>query len=328
MASLKRILNKHMKKYFSILSLLLHFIPQAQAGGDKITPALQQQYLLHINKAKLYAKDSLYQKACNEYELAFSIRKDYPILFECAKLYDWLNNTEQTIKYLRLSIEAGCDWYNDDTTLLPNFRKSGKFLTSAQQEAAKHVFYEKLNMDYFLELEKMEAEDQVIRNIKRADYAQITDTEAENKLMDIVDSTHMVDLKKLIKKYGYPQYTTVGYKGETDVFILLLHGLFDSVNDSLDWLYFQPIILKEVKEGRLMPDHYALLYDRVISKYGEQKQCYGTQLGIGPFGRFTLFGEIYDIENVDVRRKEIGLPTLEDQFKLSGMELPKGYVRK
>jgi hypothetical protein len=77
-----------------------------------------------------------------------------------------------------------------------------------------------------------------------------------------------------------------------------------------------------------MPEHYALLYDRVISQYGKQNQCYGTQLGMSPTGGFKLYGDIYDVENVDIRRKEIGLPTLEDQFKLSGAELPKGYVKK
>ena len=312
--------------FFSTLFICLLF--QANAGSEKANSESAQQYLQHLNKAVLFAKDSLYQNAANEYESAFKYRVDQPVyLFESAKIFDLLNNIELTLKYLKLSIAAGCDWYEEDAAL-PNLRKSGKYPTTAQQEVCKQQFYSKLNMDYFLQLEKLVAEDQAIRNISGADYAKITDAKVENKMIGIIDSTHMVAFKSLIQKYGYPQYSNVGYQGETDAFILLLHGLFDGVNDSLDWAYFQPIILKEVKEGRLMPEHYALLYDRVISKYGTQKQCYGTQLGLGAKGNFVLFGEIYDIENVDLRRKEIGLPTLEDQIKLSRMEWPTGYVKK
>ena len=303
----------------------------AAASDGKITPVIQQQYLLHINKAKLFSADSLYQKACDEYEIAFHLRKDYALdLFACAYTYDKLNDMERTMKYLKLSIEGGFDleyeWVNNPA-YLTNLKKANRHLPLSQFDECKKAFYQKMNMDYYLKLEKLVAQDQVIRKIKKSDFAQITDTKAKNMLMGIVDSTNMVELKALIEKYGYPQYSSAGFMGEMNVFILLLHGLNDGENDSLHWAYYQPLILKEVKDGNVMPDHYAYLYDRIISKSAKGKECYGTQFTVNSNGTYGVV-PIYDIENVDIRRREIGLPTLEDAFKLSGLKLPEGYVRK
>jgi hypothetical protein len=314
-------------KYLSLLLIVL-LCYKPCAAQEKITPAAQQQYLFHINKAALLSADSLYKQACEEYEMAFSIRKDFVMyLFECAKAYDMLNNAEQTLKYLKMSIAAGCDWY-DDAGLLPNLKKTNKYLPLSQYEPYRQEYYQNINMDYFMKLEKMMARDQAIRNISSVDLAKITDPEAEGKLIGIVDSSNMEELKGLIEKYGYPDYSKVGYQGETDMFAIVLHGLFDGVRDSLDWTYYQPIMLKAVTGGSIMPMHYAWLYDRVVSKNGTQKQCYGVQFGIQSNGSYSLQGDIYDIMNVDLRRKEIGLPALEDQFKMMKMKLPEGYVRK
>jgi len=293
--------------FFSIVS----FLSIAKASDKKITFQEQQQYLMHINKALLYRADSLYQKACTEYELAFNYRKDYVIdLFECAKLYDKLNNTGKTLKYLKMSIKAGCYWYND-TNYLPNLIRINKLPSLSEYKELRKSYYKKINIDYLLELEKLVARDMTIR---KDISSQITD---ESTMILIVDPMNMLALKDLVKKYGYPEYATVGYMGVTDAFILLMHGLLDG--DSLNWVYFQPILLSEVKNGQLMPDYYALLYDRVISHNGTGgKQCYGWQ-------RNT---PIDDVENVDIRRREIGLMPLGDWLKLYGMKVPDGYIRK
>lgn len=315
-------------RYITLALLLLSIMfGNSKAPGKKITIADQQKYLAHIHKARQLYSDSLYQQACDEFKTAFSYRNDFVIdLFTCAESFDKLKNVPITLKYLKLSIENGCDWY-EEPEKLPNLKKSEKYLPLSQFEKNKQLFYTKINTDYLLALEGMVSIDQSIRKITKSDLSQITDEKAKSKLMGIIDSTNMEELKVLIEKYGYPKYSTVGYKGVTDVFILLLHGLFDGVHDSLDWAYYQPIILKEVKDASLMPEHYAHLYDRVISDYGKREQCYGMQVSIGDDYSLQLT-PIYDIENVDLRRREIGLFPLEDDLKRAKMKLPVGYNRK
>lgn len=271
---------------------------------------------MHVHKARLNLADTLYQKACDEYEIAFSYRKDYAEdLFDCTKAYDKLNNTEKTIKYLKLSIEAGCGWWNyNNDQYLPNLKRLNKLPTASDLLLYRITYYQNINIDYLLELEKLLARDQIVRDQNLR--AQIADPNIKSSLIRIVDSANMVALRSLIEKYGFPEFSNVGHQGESDVLALLLHGLLKE--DSLSWAYFQPKLLNAVKNGQLMPEHYALLYDRAISDNGREKQYYGVMP--------TL--PIDDIENVDIRRKEIGLMPLEDELKIYHLPVPDGYIRK
>lgn len=295
-------------KHYCLFFYIAIFLSVARASDKKITAQQQQQYLTHIYKARLYLADSLYQKACDEYKTAFTYRKDYVTdLFECTKVYDKLDNTEKTLKYLKMSIEAGCDYWNyNDGQYLPNLKRINKLPAVSDVKQLRKTYYQNLDIDYLLELEKLVAGDQAIRHIK--------DRNTRNTLIGTIDSANMVAFKGLVEKYGFPEMGTAGLHGVEDAIVLLMH----SYGDSLNWVYFQPILLNEVKNGQLMPEWYALLYDRVISHNGKGKQCYGEQMG----------APIDDIENVDIRRKEIGLMPLGDDLKISGGKAPDGYIRK
>ena len=74
-----------------------------------------------------------------------------------------------------------------------------------------------------------------------------------------------------------------------------------------------------VKQDKAKAADLALLEDRIAIKEGK-KQIYGSQLKAD-----SLTGEIYvlpliDPENVDKRRAEIGLETMNDYLKLWGVK--------
>ena len=288
------------------------------ASGREITLATQQRYIEHIYRARQFFAEKQYIKACEEFETAFTFRNDFvPDLYNCAESYDKLNNTRKTLLYLKLSIANGCDWYEDEDKLL-NLKKTKDYQPISQYVAYKMLFYKNVNMEYLRQLDSLVVHDQYVRN----------NSSAREDYMSVNDSLDMIGLKKLVDKYGYPTYEAVGYRGATDAFILLLHGW--SMHDDHDhnyWQYYQPLILKEVKNFHLMPEYYAVLYDRAASGGKGGKVCYGSQFEMNSDGSFGLTA-INDVANVDERRKAIGLPPLEDDLKISGIALPEGYVRK
>jgi len=274
----------------------------------------QKKYLYHQHKAKIFFADSAYLRAAHEYQLAFKYRIDFALdQFTCAVCFDHLDSTRQALHYLQLSITTGMD-LQDAGDLFPHLKKHGLFPTQKQIDSLQQKFYSNCNKDYVLQLKEMVDADQAVRINGRLEPGN-------------VDSVNMEKLKLLFAKYGAPTYATVGYVGETYVFILLLHGLFDHVNDSADWAYFEPLLRQTVLSGEVVPEHYALLYDRVYSDYGIAQVYYGVQYSIDATGSFLLT-PIYDIAHVDKRRQKIGLASLRDDLHIVKMKWPEGYKGK
>ena len=115
-------------------------------------------------------------------------------------------------------------------------------------------------------------------------------------------------LKKIIKKMGYPKPSIVGKKVSMYTWLIVQHSDFD--------ISFQEEVLNilktlsEKKEDVKM--YIAYLEDRIlINKH--LPQIYGTQAKIKG-GKLIPF-EIIDMNNVDKRRKRMGLDKLENYLK-------------
>lgn len=280
---------------------------------DSIRIQRMAAYLDHSHKAQMFSADKKYVDAIAEYKRAFEYYQAYvPDVLSCADSYEALGNMDSAFFYLNMAVANGFDWHEYDK--LPGVKQS-KVYDEKILIADREAFFKKINKDYLDILDSMVAADQSVRG-GQLDIAH----------MDSIDATNMQRLAGLIDKYGFPRYETVGYSGGTDAFILMLHGFMNGINGHAMWEHFQSILFAKVKNGYLMPDYYAFLYDRVVSDYGRLEQCYGTQFSYTKQG--AGIDRIYDIAHVDKRRAEIGLPPLSDMITAFHLTPPTGYVAK
>ena len=101
---------------------------------------------------------------------------------------------------------------------------------------------------------------------------------------------------------------------------MLLHG----VNDFQEmWEYFEPVLLKGIRDGKYFPSSYAFIFDRRRTMVENKNSWYGEITAGNPFS--GEIGKIDDIENVDKRRLEIGLCTLKEKAEKYNLKLPEGY---
>lgn len=130
-----------------------------------------------------------------------------------------------------------------------------------------------------------------------------------NHIVSIIDMKNTKDLKKLLKKHEWFNISRWGEKVDKMAWLLVQHSDKDPKfqKDTL-------ITLNKLrKAGETNPSNYAYLYDRVATGEGKP-QKYGTQLICGDNGSWE-FLPIENIEQVNQRRSEVDLSTIEDYKK-------------
>jgi hypothetical protein len=156
------------------------------------------------------------------------------------------------------------------------------------------------------ELLRMAEEDQAAR--KEAIRGKMTDPAVVAK-MTAIDRKNTARLKEIIDRHGWPGKSLVGDDGANAAWLLVQHADLDRPFQKrcLD-------LMKEaVKKKEASAQNLAYLTDRVLVGEGK-KQIYGTQFK--QEGDKFVPQPIEDEANVDRRRKEVGLPTLEEYRKL------------
>jgi hypothetical protein len=128
--------------------------------------------------------------------------------------------------------------------------------------------------------------------------------------MEKVDRENLAWLKGVIEKHGWPGKSMVGADGAQGAFLIAQHATSD--------LDFMAKCLESIKEAYKAGDAegqwVALMTDRLLVLKDKKKQLYGTQLTARD-GRLVP-QPIEDEENVDARRKELGMPPLADYLKI------------
>jgi hypothetical protein len=146
------------------------------------------------------------------------------------------------------------------------------------------------------------------------DRDQKTRTRGDSvEFMSYIDSCNLVQVERLIGKYGWMGKSMAGARGNTALFLVIQHAGLATQEKYL------PLLQQSVAEGESRPADLALLTDRVLMRKGE-KQLYGSQI---VFNKSTGAQEIYPVEdekNVDVRRKQMGLEPMKSYAKHFGIE--------
>jgi hypothetical protein len=165
-----------------------------------------------------------------------------------------------------------------------------------------------LNVPLQKELQSMARADQTVRN-------EITRIGWENAPFELLEKMRSVDnkntarLKAIVKKHSWVTEKSAGKDGVNAAFLIVQHSPDYAFQEEM-----LPLIKRSYSNGEgISGQELALLTDRVLV-HQDKQQMYGTQLNIE--NGELVFDPIYDIDNVDSRRAEVGLPSLEEYRKV------------
>jgi hypothetical protein len=131
------------------------------------------------------------------------------------------------------------------------------------------------------------------------------------------DSVNLIRVEEIIEEHGWPTRSLVGEEFVDVPFLVLQH-----CGDVEKMEKYLPLIKEAVQREDLEKQSFALFIDRIRMFKGEE-QIYGTQLA---YNNETGELELYPVEdetNLNKRRKEMGMGTIEAYMKHYGLEYIK-----
>jgi len=162
------------------------------------------------------------------------------------------------------------------------------------------------NPDLVEEINVMYEEDQKTRSeVMERDMS----FEEFNKKLNEIDGKNLPYVKAIIMQYGWPGYELVGEEGSDRMWLLVQHCDRDVEFQK----YCLELLEEAVQKGDASKKRLAYLRDRVLVNEGNP-QLYGTQM-------FLIDGHcelrpVEDLENLDKRRQEMGLCTIDEYFEI------------
>ncbi|MBV8034267.1 DUF6624 domain-containing protein [Roseateles sp.] len=114
----------------------------------------------------------------------------------------------------------------------------------------------------------------------------------------------------LLEQCGWPDRNELSSKAVDAAWLIVQHASLDIQ------LKIAPIADKAVSAGKLPPQQFALLVDRIRMRQG-QPQRYGSQLFTTVDGNIekAILYKVEDEENLDTRRASVGLPPICDYIR-------------
>lgn len=166
------------------------------------------------------------------------------------------------------------------------------------------------NTSLQLELINMFVDDQACRGNMMVDIIEKYDikpseiTQADGETVDVQNRDRLIEI---FEEFGFPTKRMVGKDAMQGIFLMIQHSDGDK-----SWQKSQlPNIENAVKNGDMDGQSYAYLFDRIQVNSGE-KQLYGTQFSkVDPINNVVELAETEDLENLDKRRREIGMMPIE-----------------
>jgi hypothetical protein len=145
------------------------------------------------------------------------------------------------------------------------------------------------------------------------DRDQNTRTHADSAFyMGRMDSLNLIEVEKIISRYGWPGQSFVGQKGNVTVFLVIQHAEL-AVQEK-----YLPLLRASVAKGESRASNLALLEDRIRMRQGK-KQIYGSQIHFNKETGAQEFWPIEDEASVNTRRAKMGMQPIEEYAKLFGI---------
>jgi hypothetical protein len=312
-----------MKK--TLLSTLLLFFALTKGFTQDYATLAKQGY-------KIY-EDKDYAKSVEIFEQAFKLEKPKPSdLYNAACSASLAKQTDKAFDFLGQAIDGGYSNLGhlkadtDLVSLYPDNRWKeiiAKIEKKQADELAK-LKYPKITKL----LDSMVVSDQKFRNqstdLTNKGFEWLS-PEMQKVFKDgqKADSLNMIVLKKLFKEYGFLGIEEVGKQGSGNFWLMMQHCDKDPK--------FQEEVLGEMKKHierkNANPSNYAYLIDRVKVNTGKE-QVYGTQMKLNQEGSSYEPKPVIDPENLNKRRAEVGLGTIEEYIGIMNSHYKGSLTKK
>lgn len=129
--------------------------------------------------------------------------------------------------------------------------------------------------------------------------------EAHWNLIGEKDSINLIKVKKILDERGWLGADIISEQGNSTLFLVIQHS------DLETQVKYLPMMREAVSKGKAEPSSLALLEDRTALGLGK-KQIYGSQIGRDNETGVFFVLPLEDPTNVDKRREQVGLGTLQD----------------
>ncbi|MDQ3046244.1 MAG: hypothetical protein M3R27_01755 [Bacteroidota bacterium] len=311
---------KHLLILFFALTYTLH------------TQAQSNEYFALTSQAENFLADKQYLKSARHYSKAFksnggkayrddrynsakawslSGNKDSALyqLNKVASLYDFVNYNQVLNDQAFIGLHADARWNLVLDRIRENIGKSEKSLNKGLVTILDSIYREAQTP----RMKAVSVKNEYGWNSKQSNELW--------KSINKTDSTNLLVVEDLIKKYGWLGKESVGSIGNSTLALVILHSGLDVQEKYL------PVMREAVADGKADPGDLALLEDRVALLKGK-KQIYGSVV-ISFDGKKYYISPMEDPEQVDKRRSEIGLNTMNDYLKGWGLKWDiKKYKRE
>jgi hypothetical protein len=300
-----------MKK--TLLSTLLLFFA--------FTKGFTQDYVILAKQGYKAYQDKDYAKSVEIFEQAFKLDKPKTSdLYSASWSATLSNQADKAFSFLGQAIDEG----NPSFTHI----KANQELVSLHKDVRwKEMILakmEKMQADEWAKLkypkiakmlDSMVVPDQAIRNRHNEFLKQGVKKDSiimKNLITEwnMIDSLNLIQTKKIFAEYGFLGFEEAGKTGSHDLWLLIQHSDKDPK--------FQEAVLSEMKKHverkNANGTDYAYLIDRVNLNTGKQ-QIYGTQMRRSNETGVLAPHNLFEPENFNKRRAEVGLDTIEEYIE-------------
>lgn len=133
-------------------------------------------------------------------------------------------------------------------------------------------------------------------------------------LIERQDSLNRIPVINILNKYGWLGKSDVGNSANKALFLVIQHGDIEMQEKYI------PLMKESVEKKESNVEDYAEMFDRILVRKGN-KQEYGTQLKYTNGIEHIKLCPIRDSINVDKRRLDLGMDSLNVYLKVYGIHL-------
>lgn len=127
-------------------------------------------------------------------------------------------------------------------------------------------------------------------------------------IMHQTDNDNLKWVKEIIKEKGWQSPQKVGMNASQGLFLVIQHA------DLQTQLEYLPLIQKVEKRGEILSSNLAILEDRINVRQGKI-QFYGSQIFTDRVSGKEYPYPIADVDNLDKRRRAMGMPPMQTYIK-------------
>ena len=308
-----------------LIFTLVFFFSNTSFGQDTTKILDWNNYFREIKFADSLYSETKYLLAANAYTLAFANNNQgfsFGHKYNAAKAWAMNKNIDSVFSNLKQEIEVGfcqLDLMRNEKAF--NFLHKNYAWKKLLYETKKNKLIEDKKLGKYknvkYQLEDINNSDQEFRKYIMDVWKKSGQNSKEYKelqfKMKINDSLNLIKIEKIIAKYGWIGYDTIGYKANQTLFLVIQHS------DLATQIKFLPMLRNAVLNKKAMPEELALLEDRILVTQGKN-QIFGTQVNCDSTGFKCFVYPIADEKDVENRRKSLGMRTLVEYLKSYGIE--------